>query len=60
MADPFEKLAKALGVGPVTRPAHRTQPQRMNRNAFCVRNIVFAMHVGDDLVIKLAQSGWLT
>ena len=25
----------------------------MNANAFCVRNKVFAMHVGDDLVIKL-------
>jgi hypothetical protein len=25
----------------------------MNANAFCVRNRVFAMHVGDDLVIKL-------
>jgi hypothetical protein len=54
MADPFEKLARSLDVGPVTKPAHPTRPQRMNANAFCVRNRVFAMHVGDDLVIKLA------
>ena len=53
MADPFEKLAKSLDVGPVTKPADPTRPQRMNANAFCVRNRVFAMHVGDDLVIKL-------
>jgi hypothetical protein len=53
MADPFEKLAKALGVGQVTKPADPIRPQRMNANAFCVRNRVFAMHVGDDLVIKL-------
>jgi hypothetical protein len=53
MAGPFEKLAKSLGVGPVTKPADPIQPQRMNANAFCVRNRVFAMHVGDDLVIKL-------
>jgi hypothetical protein len=52
--DPFEKLAKALDVGPVTKPAHPTQPQRMNANAFCIRNRVFAMRVGDDLVLKLA------
>lgn len=52
--DPFEKLAKALDVGPVTKPAHPTQPQRMNANSFCIRNKVFAMHVGDDLVLKLA------
>lgn len=26
----------------------------MNANAFCVRNRVFTMRVGDDLVIKLA------
>jgi hypothetical protein len=56
MADPFEKLAKALDVGPVTKPAHATRPQRMNANAFCVHNKVFAMHVGDDLVIKLAPN----
>ena len=54
MADPFEKLAKSLDVGPVTKPAHPTRPQRMNANAFCVRNKVFAMRVGEDLVIKLA------
>jgi hypothetical protein len=54
MTDPFEKLAKSLGVGPVTKPAHPTQPQRMNANAFCVGNRVFAMHVGEDLVLKLA------
>ena len=42
-----------MGVGPVTKPAHPTRPQRMNANAFCVRNKVFAMHVGNDLVIKL-------
>jgi hypothetical protein len=50
---PFEKLARSLDVGPVTKPADPTRPQRMNANAFCVRNRVFAMHVGDDLVIKL-------
>ena len=54
MIDSFEKLAKSLDVGPVTKPAHPTLPQRMNANAFCVRNKVFAMHVGDDLVIKLS------
>jgi hypothetical protein len=53
MADSFEKLAKSLGVGPVTKPADPAQPQRMNTNAFCVHNRVFAMHVGDDLVVKL-------
>jgi hypothetical protein len=54
MADPFENLAKPLDVGPVTKPAHPTRPQRMNANAFCVRNRVFAMHVGEDLVVKLS------
>jgi hypothetical protein len=54
--DPFEKIAKALDVGPVTKPAHPTQPQRMNANAFCIRNKVFAMRVGDDLVLKLAPT----
>lgn len=53
MADRFEKLAKSLDVGPVTKPADPIWPQRMNANAFCVRNKVFAMHVGDDLVVKL-------
>jgi hypothetical protein len=53
MTDPFEKLAKALEVGPVTKPADPTRPQRMNANAICVRNRVFAMRVGDDLVLKL-------
>jgi hypothetical protein len=53
MAGPFEKLARSLDVGPVTKPADPIQPQRMNANSFCVRNKVFAMHVGDDLVIKL-------
>ena len=53
MTDRFDKLAKALDVGPVTKPADPIRPQRMNANAFCVRNKVFAMHVGDDLVIKL-------
>ena len=53
MTDPFEKLAKYLGVGPVTKPADPIRPQRMNANAFCIRNKVFAMHVGDDLVLKL-------
>ena len=43
-----------MEVGPVTKPAHPTRPQRMNANAFCVRNKVFAMRVGDDLVLKLA------
>ena len=54
MADAFEKLAKSLDVGPVTKPAHPTRPQLMNANAFCVRNKVFAMRVGEDLVLKLA------
>jgi hypothetical protein len=53
MTDPFEKLARSLDVGPVTKPADPVRPQRMNVNSFCVRNKVFAMHVGDDLVIKL-------
>jgi hypothetical protein len=53
VTDPFEKLAKSLGVGPVTKPADHVRPERMNANAFCVRNKVFAMHVGEDLVIKL-------
>ncbi len=53
MTDPFEKLAKALDVGPVTKPADPIRPQRMNANAFCIRNKVFAMRVGDDLVLKL-------
>jgi hypothetical protein len=53
MTDPFEKLAKSLGVGPATKPAHPTRPERMNANAFCVRNRVFAMRVGEDLVVKL-------
>jgi hypothetical protein len=53
MTDPFEKLARSLDVGPVTKPKDPVRPQRMNVNAFCVRNKVFAMHVGDDLVIKL-------
>jgi hypothetical protein len=53
MTDPFEKLAKSLDVGPVTKPADPIHPQRMNANAFCIRNKVFAMHVGEDLVIKL-------
>ena len=56
MTDPFEKLARALDVGPVTKPAHPTQPQRMNANSFCIRNRVFAMRVGDDLVLKLAPA----
>jgi len=51
--DPFDELARALDVGPVTKPAHQVKPQRMNANAFCVRNRVFAMHVGEDLVLKL-------
>ena len=53
MRDKFEQLAQALDVGAVTKPAHPTQPQRMNANAFCVHNKVFAMHVHDDLVLKL-------
>ena len=53
MTDPFEQLARALDVGEVTKPAHPTQPQRMNANALCVRNRVFAMRVGQDLVLKL-------
>jgi hypothetical protein len=54
-ADRFEKLATSLDVGPVTKPVSRTRPQRMNTNAFCIQNKVFAMHVGEDLVIKLAH-----
>jgi hypothetical protein len=53
MADAFENLATSLGVGDVTKPAHPTQPQRMNVNAFCVRNKVFAMRVEGNLVLKL-------
>ena len=53
MSNLFEDLAQALDVGEVTKPAHPTQPQRMNANAFCVRNRVFAMRVGSDLVLKL-------
>jgi hypothetical protein len=53
IADPFETLAAALDVGPVTKPASQSQPQRMNANAFCIRNCVFAMRVGPDLVLKL-------
>ena len=53
MTGPFEKLAKALDVGPVTKPADPVRPQRMNANSFCILNKVFAMHVGEDLVIKL-------
>jgi hypothetical protein len=53
MTDPFQKVAQSLEVGPVTKPAHPTRPQRMNANAFCVRNRVFAMRVGHDLVVKL-------
>jgi hypothetical protein len=53
MTDLFEKLARSLDVGEVTKPAHPTQPQRMNENAFCIRNRVFAMRVGEDLVLKL-------
>ena len=53
MRDLFEKLAKSLDIGEVTRPAHVTQPQRMNANAFCVRNRVFAMRIGDELILKL-------
>ena len=53
MSDRFEELARSLDVGAVTKPAHATRPQRMNANAFCVRNRVFAMRVGDDLVLKL-------
>jgi hypothetical protein len=53
MTDPFEQLARALDVGEVTKPAHPTQPQRMNANSFCVRNKVFAMRVANDVVLKL-------
>jgi hypothetical protein len=53
MTDYFQKLAESLDVGEVTRPAHPTRPQRMNANAFCVRNRVFAMRVGEELVLKL-------
>jgi hypothetical protein len=56
MADPFERLAEALEVGPVTKPAHPTRPERMNANSFCIRNKVFAMRVGDELVLKLAPT----
>jgi hypothetical protein len=53
MSDPFEKLARLLDVGPVTRPADPIRPERMNANSFCIRNRVFAMRVGEDLVLKL-------
>lgn len=53
MADLFEKLAKSLDVGPVTKPADPNRPQRINVNSFCVSNRVFAMRVGEDLVLKL-------
>ena len=53
MPDLFEKLATTLDVGEVTKPAHPTRPQRMNANAFCVRNRVFAMRVDGGLVLKL-------
>ena len=53
MPDHFEALASALDVGAVTKPASQTQPQRMNANSFCVKNKVFAMRVGEDLVLKL-------
>ncbi|MGH7762454.1 MAG: hypothetical protein ACREOY_13735 [Candidatus Dormibacteraceae bacterium] len=36
----------------MTKPTDPIKPQRMNANAFCLRNRVFAMHVGDDLVVK--------
>jgi hypothetical protein len=53
MPDRFEELARSLDVGEVTTPADPIQPQRMNANAFCIRNRVFAMRVGEDLVLKL-------
>src|SRR5258708_1198002 len=53
MTDAFEKLARSLDVGPVTKPADPVRPQPMNANAFCIRKKVFGMDVGDDLVIKL-------
>ena len=53
MTDPFETLARTLDVGPATKAADPTRPQRMNANAFCVRNKVFAMRMGDDMVLKL-------
>ena len=52
MTDPFETLARTLDVGPATKAADPTRPQRMNANAFCVRNKVFAMRVGDDMVLS--------
>ena len=54
MPDLFEDLARSLDVGEVTKPASATRPQRMNANAFCIRNRVFAMRVGGDLVLKLS------
>jgi len=53
VSNAFDELALALDVGEVTKPAHPTRPQRMNANSFCVRNRVFAMRVGDELVLKL-------
>ena len=53
MFDRFEDLARSLDVGEVTKPADPVRPQRMNANAFCIRNRVFAMRVGGDLVLKL-------
>jgi hypothetical protein len=36
MTDPFEKLARSLDVGPVTKPAFQTRPERVNANSFCI------------------------
>jgi hypothetical protein len=53
MPDLFEDLARSLAVGEVTKPADPMRPRRMNANAFCIRNRVFAMRVGGELVLKL-------
>jgi hypothetical protein len=57
MTDRFEKLARSLDVGPVTKPAFQTRPERVNANSFCICNRVFAMRVGAELVLKLPPTG---
>jgi hypothetical protein len=49
----FERVAQALGVTPVTKPAHPLNPQRMNATTFTVRNKMFAWLDKQTLVLKL-------
>jgi len=49
----FERLAKLLGVTEVTKPAHPTNPQRMNKTTFTVHNKMFAWLDKNKLVLKL-------